>query len=79
MITCDSVANLGVSGRAPVGQVTDVYGIVASTVQEENEPRRQLSVDQEFHVVPSGTTRYPPAVSAPNSNAARRSSRSRSG
>ena len=56
-----------------------VARVVPGTIQAPCEPNRKLSVDEELHAAPSGTTRPPPAASAPNSNAASRSSLSRSG
>ena len=71
--------NLGVSGRVTVREVAGVDGLMTSMVQQKGEPRGQLGIDQELHALPSGMSGCPPAVNAPNSNAARRSSRSRSG
>ena len=43
-----------------------------AVLQEPGESSRKLGVDEKLHAAPSGTTRPPPAVSAPNSSAARR-------
>ena len=59
-------------------QPARVDGIVSCLVQERGEPARQLRVDKEFHAADSGTTRRP-AARAPNTSAAKMSSRSRSG
>ena len=70
--------DLAVGRTIPMGEPGRVHGIVPCSVQELAEPGRQLGVDQELHAADSGTTR-PPAARAPNSRAARMSSRSRSG
>ena len=69
----------GVCAAVAVRESRCVHGGMPSLVQETSEPSGQLSVDEELHAAPSGITRPPPAASAPNSRAARMSSRSRSG
>lgn len=68
-----------VGGVVTVRQLGGVQHVVTGAAQLSGESLRQLRVDQESHAVLSGTTRPRPAASAPNSRAARRSSRSRSG
>ena len=70
--------DLGVCRAIPVRQLACVHRVMPRSLQKLCEPRRHLGVDQELHAADSGTTR-PPAARAPNSKAARMSSRSRSG
>lgn len=71
------LSDLAVGRAVPVGQFDRMQGVVARSVQELREPGWQLRADQELHAAVSGTVR-PPAARAPNSKAARMSSRSRS-
>jgi len=87
LILCDDDAvlrvrvlrDLAVGRPVSIGQPDRVHGVMPGSVQELREPGRQLRVDQELHTADRGTTRRRPAARAPNSNAARMSSRSRSG
>lgn len=71
--------HLVVGRRISVCKLAGVDGVMTGLDQEMGKPLRQLRIDEESHASPSGTSRCPPTVSAPNSNAASRSSRSRSG
>jgi len=69
--------DLTILGGVAVGQIERVDRVVAEVGQFVGKSTRELSVDQKPHAAPSGTL-WPPAVIAPNSSAASRSSRSRS-
>lgn len=69
----------GISRAIALRQIQRVQRIMPRTTQKPREPGRQLSVDEKLHATPSGTTLRRPEARAPNSSAARRSSRSRSG
>jgi hypothetical protein len=71
--------DLAVGRAVSAGQLDRVRRLVSSSCEELREPRWQLRVNQEFHAAESGTMRLRPAARAPNSKAARTSSRSRSG
>ncbi len=81
----NSIANIrnfsdsGIGRAVAVRQLQRMQRIVARTAQQPREPGGQLSVDEELHAAPRGTIRRRPEARAPNSSAARRSSRSRSG
>lgn len=64
---------------ATVRNIRSMHGIMARLTEEAGKACWQLGVNQKRHAAVSGITRPPPATSAPNSSAASRSSRSRSG
>ena len=80
----DPVLGVGEPGDLRIGRAVlprKIQGVdraVTGLVQMACEPSWKLYVDEELHAAPSGTRRMP-AVLAPNSRAASRSSRSRSG
>ena len=71
-------AELCVRRPVPVRQLRRVHRVMTCITQQPRHARRELRVDEEPHAAPSGVIRLR-AASAPNSNAANRSSRSRSG
>jgi broad specificity phosphatase PhoE len=71
--------DLRVGRSVAAGQLRCMDHVVASGGDRTCESQRELGVDQELHVAPRGTIRRIPDASAPNSSAASRSSRSRSG
>ena len=73
---CDP-GDLRIGSAVLARKIKRVDRVVPSVVQVACEPKRELRVDQELHAAPSGTRRIP-AVLAPNSSAASRSSRSKS-
>ena len=70
--------DLRVGGAVLVGRIECVERVVPRLVQMSCEPSWELCIDEELHAAPRGDRRMP-AVLAPNSSAASRSSRSRSG
>lgn len=77
-----AIRNFGDSdiGRAvALRKLQRMQRIVSRVAQEPREPGRQLGVDEEPYAAPSGTTLRRPEARAPNSSAASRSSRPRSG
>lgn len=73
------LGDVGVHCAVAVRQLGRVNHIVPGGGELAGQSNGKLSVDEELHAAPSGTTRRIPEASAPNSSAANRSSRSRSG
>src|SRR5699024_11755277 len=63
--------DFGVWRAVVIWQLRCVQRIVPGVIEVTCKSCGKLGVDEEFHAAPSGTTRCPPAVRAPNSSAAK--------
>ena len=71
-------SNFRVRGSIRVRQLNGVNRVVPSGAKKLGKADWKLGINQEFHAALKGVTRFPEAK-APNSSAASKSSRSRSG
>lgn len=72
------LTDVSIWGAVTSDQRRRVNRVVPRIDEKAGQPYRQLSVNKELHAASKGRTRYRPAVNAPNSSAATKSSASKS-